>query len=130
MGGRFVRRRLLGFATKRVSDARLRDDLAGQPGAGEQFAAEVRNGDAQKMLGVLIVRATPEFVNQLIMSLHLAGVARQNFQQIIFGGGEFHWPLLNADFAAAEIHFQAAGTKDFMPRDAKSPAGGGPEARQ
>ena len=70
-----------------------------------------------------------EVVGEGVLGHHLAGVAGQVFQQAVFEGGEFQWPVVQAGLLGTGVDAQSAHADQVIRRAGRTPEQGA-QARQ
>jgi len=122
--------RPVGIGAKPISDAGLSHDETRNSGITHQFPAQITHRDAQQMHRILILSATPELVNQLVVSSDEPGVMDKNLQKIVLRRCQFYLLIFYEHFAPVEVNPEFAGLEDFDARASKGAPQGGPKPRQ
>jgi hypothetical protein len=104
-----------GIGSKAVPDAGLRNDWEIMSGIACQLPAQIAYRDTQEVDGVLILRASPDLVNELTVCPHTADVTNHHDQKVIFGSRQSDLSAGDEHLSPVELDSQMSGYKDFAP---------------
>ncbi len=90
-----------------VADAWLGEQVARAARVWLDLAAQLADEDAQIVRFILVMRP-PDGAQQGAVRDDLAGVDRQIFEYLVFGGGQAHLVAIDGDAAALEVERQPA----------------------
>ena len=113
---------LLAIKRQAVADARLGLEVARAGGVLLEFAAELRDVDAQ-ILGLFGVLGAPDFVEQLALGDDASGVFDEDLEEFVFVGREVDFLAADSDDAFFEIGLDVAEADDGV--DSVGGEGGG-----
>ena len=104
-----------GIGSKAVPDAGLRNDWEIMSGIACKFAAQIAYRDTQEVYSVMILRASPDLVNELTVCPHTADVTNHHDQKVIFGSRQSDLSAGDEHLSPVELDSQMSGYKDFAP---------------
>jgi hypothetical protein len=104
-----------GIGSKAVPDAGLRNDWEIMSRIACQFPAQIAYRDTQEVDGVLILRASPDFVNELTVRPHPADVTNHNDQKVILGSRQSDLSAGDEHFSPVELDSQVSRYESVTP---------------
>ena len=92
-----------------VADPGFCDDVSRLGRIGFEFPAQIADVHSQQMKFVLIAEPAPDLPDDLPVSENAVGVPDEQFQNVVFRGGELNCALPELDVSPREIDCKIAG---------------------